>query len=72
MTARPAADPSVLPTGPGITSSHSSRNRKEFGVGAVLETIQAEQELTRTRLDHLRLVAEHNQAQYALRYALGE
>ncbi|MBI3878558.1 MAG: TolC family protein [Verrucomicrobia bacterium] len=49
-----------------------SRERKEFGVGAVLETIQAEQELTRARLDYLNVLAAHNQAQYALQRAVGE
>ena len=37
--------------------------------GAVLETMQAEQELTRARNDHLR--AEHSKAQYALARTLG-
>lgn len=49
-----------------------SRERKEFGVGAVLETIQAEQELTRARLDLLQVIVEHNQAQFALKRATGE
>lgn len=48
-----------------------SRERKDFQVGAVLETLQAEQELTRTRTDYLRAVAEHNKAQYTLARALG-
>jgi outer membrane protein TolC len=45
--------------------------RKEFAVGAVLENIQSEQELTRTRLDYLNAIAEYNKAQYALRKAIG-
>jgi outer membrane protein TolC len=49
-----------------------SVDRKAFGVGAVLETIQAEQELTRARLDYLQVVAAHNQAQFALQRALGK
>jgi outer membrane protein TolC len=49
-----------------------TQGRKEFGVGAVLEDIQAEQEYARARLDYLRSVSEFNQAQYALRRALGE
>jgi outer membrane protein TolC len=49
-----------------------SRARREFGVGAVLETIQAEQELTRARLDYLQVVSEHNKAQFALKRAVGE
>ena len=48
-----------------------SQLRKEFGVGAVLETIQAEQDLTRARLDYLNAVAEYNKAQYAVRKAVG-
>src|SRR5205823_3820591 len=46
-----------------------SQARKEFGVGAVLETIQAEQDLTRARLDYLSAVVEFNKAQYALQKA---
>jgi outer membrane protein TolC len=46
--------------------------RKEFAVGIVLETIQAEQDLTRARADYLRTIAELDKAQYALRYALGK
>jgi outer membrane protein TolC len=45
--------------------------RKEFAVGIVLETIQAEQDLTRTRLDYLKAVAEFNKAQYSLLKATG-
>ena len=48
-----------------------TRARKQFGVGAVLEDIQAEQELTRSRLDYLNAVAEFNKAQYALAKATG-
>ena len=48
-----------------------SQLRKEFGVGAVLETIQAEQDLTRARLDYLNAIAEYNKAQYALKKAVG-
>jgi outer membrane protein TolC len=48
-----------------------AQQRKEFGVGIVLETIQAEQELTRTRLDYLRSIADFNKAQYGLLRATG-
>jgi outer membrane protein TolC len=48
-----------------------TQQRKEFAVGVVLENIQAEQELTRARLDYLNAVAEFNKAQYALSRALG-
>src|SRR5439155_11979288 len=43
-----------------------TRQRKEFAVGAVLENIQAEQELTRTRLDYLNAIAEYDKAHYGL------
>ncbi len=48
-----------------------SRERKEFAVGAVLETIQAEEELTRVRRDYLTVIAEVNKAQFSLQAALG-
>jgi len=40
-------------------------------VGVVLEIIQAEQKLTRSRLDYLKVVAEFDQAQYALNKVTG-
>jgi outer membrane protein TolC len=49
-----------------------TRERKEFAIGAVLETIQSEQDLTQTRLDYISAVGEYNKAQYALRKAIGE
>jgi outer membrane protein TolC len=48
-----------------------SRERKEFGVGAVAESIQAEQELTRARRDYLGTVSEFNKAQFTLQRAAG-
>ncbi len=48
-----------------------AEQRKEFAVGIVLETIQAEQDLTRARLDYLTTVARFNQAQYSLRKLTG-
>ncbi len=48
-----------------------THERKEFAVGAVLETIQAEQDLTRTRNDLVTAIAEFNKAQYALQRAIG-
>ena len=48
-----------------------TQQRKEFAVGVVLENIQAEQELTRARLDYLAAAAEFNKAQYALSRAIG-
>jgi outer membrane protein TolC len=49
-----------------------TRERKQFGVGVVLEDIQAQQELTRTRSDYLNATAELNKAQYGLQRAIGE
>jgi len=49
-----------------------AQQRKEFAVGIVLENIQAEQDLTRARLDYVKAVAEINKAQYALRKATGD
>jgi outer membrane protein TolC len=49
-----------------------TQQRREFGVGVVLEAIQAEQELTRARLDYLKNIAEFNKAQYALLRAMGK
>jgi len=48
------------------------QERKEFGVGIVLETIVAEQELTHARTDYLRIVADYNKVQYDLLRALGQ
>ena len=48
-----------------------ARERKEFAVGVVLETIQAEQDLTRARLDYLKAIAEFNKAQYVLSRVTG-
>src|SRR5712692_1113397 len=47
------------------------QERKEFGVGVVLETIQAEQDLARARNDYLNIVTDYNKAKYALLRALG-
>ncbi|MEW6160299.1 MAG: TolC family protein [Verrucomicrobiota bacterium] len=49
-----------------------ARERKEFGVGIVLETIQAEQELTRLRQDYVATVSDFNKAQFQLLKAIGE
>jgi len=48
-----------------------ARQRQQFGVGEVLENVQAEQDLTRARLDYLGVVTEYNRAQFALRRAIG-
>jgi outer membrane protein TolC len=52
-------------------SLHFARERREFGVAEVLETIQAEQDLTRARLEYVGIVAEQNKAQYLLQRARG-
>ena len=61
------------PVGPARSnpSWHLNQQRKEFAVGAVLESILSEQELTRARLDYLNIIAEFNKAQYTLKKALG-
>jgi len=48
-----------------------TRARKEFAVGAVLETIEAERDLTRTRQDLIGVAAEFNKAQYSVQRAIG-
>jgi len=48
-----------------------TRERKQFGVGIVLEDIQAQQELTRARADYLNTVAEYNKSEYGLSKAIG-
>ena len=47
------------------------QERKEFGVGVVLATIQAEQDLSRVRNEYLNIATDYNKAQYALLRALG-
>ncbi|MDE3067468.1 MAG: TolC family protein [Verrucomicrobiota bacterium] len=48
-----------------------TQQRKEFGVGVVLENIQAQQELARARADYLNIVAEYDKAEYGLSRAIG-
>lgn len=48
-----------------------THERQEFAVGIVLETVLAEQELTRARMDYVGTVTAHNAAQYDLMKALG-
>ena len=48
------------------------QQRKEFGVGVVLETILAEQDLARARNDYLNIVTDYNKTQYELLRALGQ
>jgi outer membrane protein TolC len=48
-----------------------TRERKQLGVGIVLEDIQAQQELVRARADYLTVIAEFNRTQYALSKVVG-
>jgi outer membrane protein TolC len=48
-----------------------TRQRKQFGVGAVLEDIQAQQELAQARLELVNAITDYNKAQYGLRRAIG-
>jgi outer membrane protein TolC len=48
-----------------------TRERKQLGVGTVLEDIQAQQEVVRSRTQYLSAVTEFNKAQYALQRAVG-
>ncbi len=48
-----------------------TRARKQYGVGIVLEDIQAQQALTQAHADFVTAVAEHNKAQYGLNKAVG-
>ena len=48
-----------------------TRERKQYGVGVVLEDIQAQQDLTQARSDYFNALAEYNKAQYALNKAVG-
>jgi outer membrane protein TolC len=49
-----------------------SESRKDFGVAAVLEVIQAQRDLTLARADYVNAVAEYDKAQYALLRAIGQ
>jgi outer membrane protein TolC len=48
-----------------------TRDRKQYGVGIVLEDIQAQQDLTQARSDYFTALAEYNKAQYGLNTAVG-
>jgi outer membrane protein TolC len=48
-----------------------TRERKQYGVGVVLEDIQAQQDLTRARADYVTAISEYNKAEYGLSRALG-
>ena len=47
-----------------------AQQRKEFGVAAVLETIQTQQQLVQARRDLAKAITQHNKAQYSLAHAI--
>jgi outer membrane protein TolC len=52
-------------------TSRLVRERKEYGVGIVLEDILAQQALTQARTAYINALADYNKAQYALNKAIG-
>lgn len=60
----------------GVLSSEAglklALSRRDFSVGAVLETVQSQQDVVQAKLDYLQAVEELNKAQYRLRAAVGE
>jgi outer membrane protein TolC len=48
-----------------------THERKQFGVGIVLEDLQAQQDLVRARADYISSIAEFNKAQYQLAKSIG-
>lgn len=59
----------------GVASAQEAlklaRDRKEFAVGIVLETLQSEQDVTKARLDYVNTMMELNKAQFRLKSAVG-
>lgn len=49
-----------------------TQGRREFGIGAVLEAVDAERELARTRTEHLKAIANHNRCQWEFWYVIGQ
>ncbi|MCC7376056.1 MAG: TolC family protein [Verrucomicrobiales bacterium] len=49
-----------------------TQGRREFGIGAVLESVDAERELARARTEHLRAIANHNGCQWEFWYVIGQ
>ncbi len=49
-----------------------TQSRREFGVGEVLEAVEAERELTRAQTEHLRAIGDHNRSQWELWNAVGD
>ena len=48
-----------------------SRQRRETGVSAAFEDLQAEDDLARARREYLATIADYNLAQYALKFVVG-
>lgn len=49
-----------------------TQGRREFGVGAVLEAIDAEREFALAQAEHLQAIAENNRAQWMLWHGTGQ
>lgn len=49
-----------------------TRERREFGIGAILEAVDAERELARARTEQVRAIAVHNRCQWEFWNAIGE
>ena len=75
LSAARSADDQMLLARHGVElanrSLELSTHRKQFGVYAVLEVIQAQQDLTRARSDYASSLAAYAKAQYALALAIG-
>ena len=79
LEARARADSAVAQlelAGQTVTSARRllelTQARRELGVGAVLEAVDAEREFTRARAEHLRALADQNRLQWELWRAVGE
>jgi len=48
-----------------------TRARRDFGIGVVLEALEAERDLVRAKAEHLQALADHNRTQWELWRASG-
>jgi len=48
-----------------------TRARRDFGIGVVLEALEAERDLVRAKAEHLQALADHNRTQWELWHASG-
>ena len=71
LSLRGQIDQAARAVGTAAETLRLTEERKEFAVGNVLETILAEQDLTRARTDYANAVVDYNKAQYALTRAIG-